>query len=158
MLLAQQLAIIVLLLGPFSLAALKYIIRVKRFHLQILHGNMQRNFCRPLILSRIPQRLNLAIWSGFSKCKQIPQLKSGFPEFGWVHQNCMRIPLTICGFRLQLIDSARSCGFSDSKLSYKHGLWFGFSFNELLQFAQAMLRIPQVRLFLEQFWAKHCLK
>ena len=113
------------------------------------------NFVGTFVFFRIPQQANIAGCSGFRNCKWIPQNVNGFRKFKWILQTkCgfhlqfaysiknLRIPFTVCRFRLQLrIQQQLNVVMH---MSY----YFCCGFHKLIWNPQIQLRIPQIRLFL----------
>ena len=72
--------------------------------------------------------------------------------------NKMRIPLTLCGFHLQFVDSTYSLRIpltvadsATSQFNDSNVLSFVCGFHKLFWISQVLSRIPQIRIFLEQF-------
>ena len=70
----------------------------------------------------------------------------------------LRIPLTICGFHLQLADSTYNVRIpltvaepATAQFNDTNNLSFVCGFHKLFWIPQILLRIPQIRLFLERF-------
>ena len=61
----------------------------------------------------------------------------------------MQIPLTFSGFHLH---------FATAQFNFTHVLLFICGLQKLFWIPQTRLRIPQICLFLERFWAEQCFK
>ena len=77
----------------------------------------------------------------------------------------LRIPLAICGFHLQFANSTCSLRIpltlaesAAAQCNYRFVLLFVCGFHKFFWIPQKQLRIPQICMFLEQFWAVQCCK
>ena len=59
--------------------------------------------------------------------------------------NSLRIPPTICGFRLNFAES------TTAHFNYKHALFFVCGLHKLIRIPQILFRIPQICQFIVRF-------